>query len=175
MRNTSMLAVVAMSLAAGSALAFEDGERVHVGSFALGASEEFSWTYLNIPNNDMIFAVTFEIDYGEPVGDASYASDLQVWMTTPTGVLYIIGGYDFPGMPWAFQGGVSNPPGVYVDKIFLNNWEPKGWWTFMFLNDWAADPNPNTYDIWVTFQKIPSPGALALLGMGGFAVARRRR
>jgi len=34
-------------------------------------------------------------------------------------------------------------------------------------------PNGDTYDIW--FQLIPSPGSLALVGLGGIAALRRRR
>ncbi len=173
-KTLSLVAVAGAIWTAGSAQAFLGGERVHVGAFSLGGGQVFTWSYLNVPNNDSIVALTFEIDYID--SDLSYASDLKVLVSTPTGGFYDIGGYDFPGpIPWAFQGFVSDPSGFYVDKVYLNPWEPKGWWTFEFINDWAADTDHNFYNIWVTFQKIPAPGSLALLGMGGFAVARRRR
>lgn len=174
-KTLSLMAAAGALLTAGSAYGYGNGERVFAGFYSLGGGQSATWTHLNVPNNQQIFALTFEIFYGEPVGDLSYASDLKVLVNTPTGGFYDIGGFDNPGMPWAFDGFGSDAPGLYTDKIFLNPWEPKGWWQFTFINDWAADANPNTYEIWVTFQKIPAPGSAALLGLGGLAAIRRRR
>lgn len=176
MRKTlSLIAATGAMLMAGSASAFDGGERVFAGFYSIAGGESFTWAHLNVPNNDAIFALTFEIFYGEPVSDDSYASDLRVDILTPTGGLYNIGGFDNNENPWAFDGFGSDAPGLYTDKMFLDQWEPKGWWQFVFTNDWAVDPNPNTYEIWVTFQKIPAPGSAALLGLGGLIAMRRRR
>lgn len=176
MRKTlSLIAATGAMLMAGNAAAFDGGERVFVGAFGLGGGQSFTWSYLNVPNNNAIFALTFEIEYGEPVSDISYASDLRVDILTPTGMAYNIGGFDNLQNPWAFDGFGSDAPGIYSDKLFLDAWEPKGFWVFNFANDWLSDPNPNTYAIWVTFQKIPAPGSAALLGLGGLVAMRRRR
>jgi MYXO-CTERM domain-containing protein len=98
------------------------------------------------------------------------------------------GGFPAPGgyNDWDFQGGDSEPDGLYVhglgsphgdgnpdfafDKIAKG-----GVWTFEFEQTWGTADWKGVSIALHKQSAIPAPGALALLGLAGLVGARRRR
>ncbi len=123
---------------------------------------------------------SFSFNYGEVVSDASWASDMQIIVSGPSGSS-TIAGFDDPAPDFAvpYDGGGSTAPGVYNAAIDMSGagLSGSGVWTVTIVNDWAADPNANTVG---DFQGnlgglVPTPGALGLFGIAGLAATRRRR
>lgn len=56
--------------------------------------------------------------------------------------------------------------------VFMNNGANFG---DLFVNDWSQGFLGPNNDVAAEFVFVPAPGAIALLGLGGFAAARRRR
>ena len=180
MNKALLLLSAVASLSAGAAASA--GE-LQLGSWTLEGGRSVTWTFELQDNPNGVIGFAVEFDYDEPVADASWASDAQVTLMSPTGASYTVGGFDNIGAAdaeWSFQGPESDLPGHYGDEDIFMPWandpEPKGVWTFTLTNDWAADLRPNEYNnIVLRIIKAPAPGALALLGLAGLRSNRRRR
>lgn len=176
------------ALAAGSILAVGRGsasandwvatEVFELGSVTLSGGESAQFDLLLKDNPMEVIGFKFEFDYFEPMPDASFASNLRLEIMSPLGNSFIVGGFDNIGDAddlWGFTGPDS---GNYMDEFFPWKFkpQPKGDWTLGLTNDWSADPFPNEYNnMIITFYKIPAPGTLVLLALGGLIGRRRRR
>jgi hypothetical protein len=186
-------AALASLMATGAAMAGDPvpTEWFELGAAPLGGGESFSRTFdlsdLVLGDGGSLGVVGFEVmfDYDEEVPDDSWASDALVNVDSSFGFGYQVGGFDNIGTSdaeWSFQGPGSDGPGTYGDSgadIFLP-WidDPilSGTIDVRFANDWGSDPNPNFYEAAIRFyQVVPTPGALALLGLAGIVGRRRRR
>jgi hypothetical protein len=134
--------------------------------------------------------LSFDFTNGNPAGDSSWASDVQIDVSGQSA-----GGFTNVGSAtegaWSFDGSASTNDGTYTDgndatgtpvgPPALNIFNSVGTYTLTFTNDWSTDPDPNTYTNLViagidgTATVVPEPGSLALLGLGGLAMLRRRR
>ena len=183
MKKALLLLSAVASLSFGAAASAGVVEEFNLGSWTLEGGRTVTWTFELQDNPNGVTGFQVEFDYDEPVGDASWASDAQVTLTSPSGASYQVGGFDTvddADAEWSFQGSDSDLPGHYGDDDIFMPWaedpEPKGIWTFSLMNDWAGDPNPNEYNnIVLRIYKVPAPGALALLGLAGLSSSRRRR
>ena len=172
--------VLAGAVAALMASAATADYSVPVPDLELAALESFTLDVNIIGGSFSGF--DFSMDYGEPIEDFSWASDLAIFVTTPGGTTYQIGGLSGEDIPWAFQGSGSDAPGFYSDTVDFTPiggpFTETGLWTFTFENNSSFDSNPNPYSN-IFFNligvEVPAPGALALLGVAGLAGQRRRR
>lgn len=115
----------------------------------------------------------------------SWASDAILYVGGPDTNSGEWGGYNlsFGGFDegvFSFDGPVSAPPGVYADSQTVSNATPPsgaGTWSVYFANGWGGSPLVQYNNISVTLHgvTVPTPGAMALLGLGGLVAARRRR
>lgn len=172
--TVSALAITSAAMATGD-------ETFVVGSFELDGAQSTGTIPLDLtPNTKGVIGFTVSFDYDEPISDASWASDLRMFLTAPGGKLVDLGGFSNVQNDWDFQGSGSTLPGHYTHTSDAARWaddpQDKGTWTIELINDWTDDPNPTQWNNFtITFHKVPAPGALALLGAAGLAGARRRR
>jgi len=148
---------------------------------------------LNVEDNSKAI-IGWGIDFiydEDPTPNLSWASDIQMILTSPTGDSITVGGISTPGfIEWDFQGGGSTDPGFYQDDPqdaagdpsnnfqWKDNPQPKGAWTVSFFNDWNSSSSATLTMSEVhlrLYKQLPAPGALALLGLAGLAGSRRRR
>ena len=148
-----------------------DFEPVTLGGDEMWTSDSFEL--------DQKKSITIEFDYDEQVeGDGSWASDLRVDLLDESGEsVFSVGGFggDAGDNEWSFQGAGSDDPGTYgPDTFALDPTVSGSGYTIQLLNTFGSG-EPNIYDVTVTFEAIPAPGALALLGVAGTIGRRRRR
>ena len=182
-KTITAMAVGSVLGLAGSALA-SGSETFNLGDFTLGADESAETSVTLSENAKDVIGIEVSFDYEEPTEDFSWASDLAISLTDPDGGTFVLGGLgapndDFPN-PYAFQGSDSDAPGFYEETGYSEVWadspKSKGEWTIELTNTYGFDSNPNNYnDVTITFNKVPAPGALALVGAAGLCGIRRRR
>jgi hypothetical protein len=137
-------------------------------------------------NGQLIKGWAIEFDYKEYPDSISWASDIQMTITSPDGSVFTVGGLSSArDCDWDFQGSVSDDPGHYADTIdepgnnfpWKNKLQSKGEWTLTFLNDWKSKSASTLCmnNVVFTFFKIPTPGSLALLGLAGLVARPSRR
>ena len=171
-------AVSAAATASAWANEWTNTQVFELGDVTLGGGESIHFDLFLDDNLKEVVGFKFEFDYFESVPDASFASDLQLQLMSPSDASFIVGGFDNIGDAnalWSFTGPDS---GNYIDEFFpwKEDQQPKGDWTLWLTNDWGADPFPNEYNsMIITFYKIPAPGTLVLLALGGLIGRRRRR
>lgn len=74
----------------------------------------------------------------------------------------------------------TTAPGIYAETDTVSNATPPsgaGSWFVAFANGWGSSPAVQYNNISVTLHgvNVPTPGAMALLGLGGLVATRRRR
>lgn len=124
---------------------------------------------------------SFEFDFAETPNDASWASDLQLCLTPPSGTQVCYGGFggDAPASLalWPFDGPPSDAAGHYSASFSPAAWAggtAAGDWAVTVENDWDTDPG-NTHFNNMVLTLTPEPTTLGLLGLGGLLLIRRRR
>jgi hypothetical protein len=113
-------------------------------------------------------------------GNWTYASDLTVMFLDSDGnaVLQIGGWTTYAATKVSWPNGDSRDAGTWVDGSVDVNMDVSGY-TMLLGNGYSS----GTESSWtgnitlsgIDFTAIPAPGALALLGLAGFAGTRRRR
>lgn len=147
-------------------------------------SKIFNFDLVVDENGQPVVGFRIDFDYVNIFDDSSWASDLEMKLTTPDGQVTVYGQDSFNGgdpfgpqdFVWDFDGVGSQPSGHYTSTHLL--WHdspiPKGGdWNFMFAETWDGGVEFN--NLTITLLKIPSPGALALIGVAGLVSPRRRR
>ncbi len=147
-------------------------------------SKVFNFDLVVDENNQPVIGFRIDFDYNNLFFDSSWASDLEMKLKTPGGQVLVYGQKEFNGGDpfgpqddiWDFDGADSRPSGFYTSDHFPwhDNPIPKGGdWNFMFAETWDGATEYN--NLTITLLKIPSPGALALIGVAGLVAPRRRR
>lgn len=83
-----------------------------------------------------------------------------------------------PGLSWVGEGDDNEPDafgGPFGDPLYGFVAPNSGTYSVFVASFASSTVGPQQYQIVVTGSTVPTPGALALLGLGGFAAARRRR
>jgi hypothetical protein len=129
-----------------------------IGPLAGGQSQVET---VNVAPNDVpVLGFRFEGDVTGVSGTGSWASDLRLVITAPTGDVYDIGGFDNETNPWSFAGAGSTSDGFYSDERvgafpFIDK---EGIWTFEFTNDWSAGSPMTWNNVVITLLKgAPQP------------------
>ncbi|MFK7960242.1 MAG: PEP-CTERM sorting domain-containing protein [Phycisphaerales bacterium] len=178
-----------LMLVAGTAIAITSAASADVVinfSGDLGALDMLTASVTDVTGTLSSIDVSF--DYAEAVQDGSWASDAQMIVADGTND-FIAGGFTDIGAAdtaWAFDGPGSDGDGTYGENFIDADWAElamigdDGDISISFQNNWDADANANSYDVTIILKGIegtvvPAPGALALLGLAGFAGRRRRR
>ncbi len=135
----------------------------------------------------------YHFGYSEPIGDSSWASDMQITLTAPNLNSVSIAGFDnLGGLQPSYDGPGSNAPGVYGSNFDISsfNLAGAGTWTVTITNDWGQDPNPNLiggaigsalaeelnpFMGTIEGVNVPAPGAAAIFGLAGLIAVRRKR
>jgi hypothetical protein len=127
-------------------------------------------------------------DFDPQASGGSWASDAALTLAGPSGGAFQWGGYDvlFSSATfvdfWIYDGGGSAPAGHYTDTR-VDIPAPlagagAGSYTVFFGNGWSASGAVAYNNVTVTLRGlslVPAPSAAGLLGLGGLALARRRR
>ena len=148
------------------------------------ANETFSFDIELEDSNMPVVGFAVNFDYLNVGNDTSWASDLELQITTPSGNMFVVGQtIQDGGNPfgpeddfWDFDGPNSQDSGPYFSDHFPWKDEPElqgGMWNFTFTETW--DGEVSFSNVVVTLYKIPAPGALALLGVAGLLGGSRRR
>lgn len=170
----AFVAIAGLASAASADHIFNVGSISLVGAGQPSVSFNFNTTYAGATG--FTFSGDFLDNPANPT-TASWASDLQMELTAPSGETYLIGGFTNPSAAlWDFDGSGSNGPGTYAHDG-SGAFAPAnsvGSWTVKLTNDWNS---ASSYQVWdnIVVTLVPAPGAMALLGMGGLVATRRRR
>lgn len=149
-------------------------------------SKVFNFDFVLENNPFLVVGFRIDFDYVDEPNDSSWAQDLELKLTTPGGQVIIYGQLD-PGNNfgdpfgpsdegWDFEGIGSDLSGPYTSTHLTwhdNPIQKGGDWNFMFAEVWDGGTQYN--NLTITLLKIPSPGALALIGVAGLVAPRRRR
>ncbi|MCZ6857332.1 MAG: hypothetical protein O7F70_04980 [Gemmatimonadetes bacterium] len=147
-------------------------------------SKVFNFDIVLDENNQPVIGFRIDFDYVNIFDDSSWASDLEMKLTTPNGQTLVYGQKEFNGGDpfgpqddiWDFDGPDSQPSGFYTSTHFPwhdNPIQKGGNWNLMFAE--TRDGGVQFNNLTITLLKIPSPGALALIGVAGLVRPRRRR
>lgn len=145
---------------------------VSMGSASLAGGASMSASSGDVSGAMTGFTISFGYVSG---GGGAWASDAALVIN---GAQY--GGYDilfgtaFMGA-WGFDGPGSGADGAYGET--RNHASSAAAFNLVFGNGWSTGPVSSFNDVTVTLHgvnAVPAPGALALLGLAGFAGRRRR-
>ncbi len=147
-------------------------------------SKVFNFDLVLDENGMPVIGFRIDFDYVNILDDSSWASDLEMKLTTPNGETLVYGQKSFNGGDpfgpqddiWDFDGPDSQPSGFYTSTHFPwhdNPIQKGGNWNLMFAE--TRDGGVQFNNLTITLLKIPSPGALALIGVAGLVSPRRRR
>jgi len=114
-----------------------------------------------IISSGQVVGFTFEGTVAGVTGNATWASDMRMVITSPEGVSYDVGGFSGVINPWEFGGAGSTSDGTYTsthvgeDVFGAEGTLDAGNWTLVFTNDWnsADSANMEWTDVTVTLHK----------------------
>lgn len=177
-----LLAVAALAAAAGVANA---DVTFNLGSATLNGNQYFGGTFAG---SGTLTGMAISYDFqpsAAAVTAGSWASDAILFVQGADLNTGEWGGYNasFGGFDeglFSFDGPGSAPAGVYSDSQTVSNATPPsgaGTWSVYFANGWTSSPAVTYNNVTVTLfgVNVPTPGAAALLGLGGLVATRRRR
>ncbi len=126
-----------------------------------------------------VIAFTFDVDFVNNFLDSSWVSDLEMMVTNPAGETFVVGQEAFNGGDpfgpqddiWDFDGPDGTPSGHYESSHTFGG--AAGLWNVQFAESWDGGVEYNNMTL--TLEQVPGPGALALLGLAGLTLRRRRR
>lgn len=181
MKTTAILAIAGLATAA-SAQTVIDLSGINVDgsaptSFTIFQSDHGAMTTLD-------FDLT--VDVGGVGGNASWGSEVHIAMThVASGFTFTADGSDFNfadtgpddlTFGWGNSGGVFSFSGS-VDMSGSGPSDTWGDWEITLSDEFDDFGIDHTYlsGSTITINKVPAPGALAVIGLGGLALSRRRR
>jgi len=194
MKITTLTGIAAIAAIAGSASAG--------GTFTVtGGIEDFGASSGNVLTEVFALPALDSID-SVMIGLAhSWADDIELTLMAPNGDLFVMtddeGGNNNLGDGESLLSGIASytfvspagngtwtdvngdfdnapiPGGTYDAAVWFAGGYDAGDWT-LTLNDDAGGDDGAVGDIKVSYT-VPTPGAVALLGLGGLAATRRRR
>lgn len=187
MKIRHLTAAAALGIASTAALA--DGTFdpsldivIDLGSFTLVADPDGNPTTVDfsVTGPSDVIGFTFAGDASGVSGNSTWASDSRLSVILDGSEVFNVGGFSGTQNSWDFQGSGSTNDGSYSSThiIAKNNPVAAGAsWTFSFFHDWNSTfAEPITWsNASITVHRVPAPGAMALLGLGGLAAGRRRR
>ncbi len=145
----------------------------------VGIAGDVDWFAFTVGGTSVMATSVFSLDNG--------FADSEIWLVAADGTTIL--GYNDDGNPGGGSGGMSSllalnlAPGNYY--LALSGWDDGG--AVNSIPDGFNGSNPPapgagvghgenfTYKLLIGFNVVPTPGALALMGVGGLAMARRRR
>lgn len=147
---------------------------------SLAGGESASYDTSGLTGTLTGFSIVFDFDDLASGATASWASDMGI--VFDGGVQY--GGLSnvfgtSAGPYWSFDGSGSTNPGTYTDTIGgLSTAFTGQTLNILIGNTWLTSLTCEYNNVSITLigvDKVPAPGALALLGVAGLAGRRRRR
>ncbi len=126
------------------------------------------------------------VDVGGVAGNASWGSEVVISLThVASGFTFTADGSDtnFADLGaddltfgWGNSGGIFSFSGS-VDMSGMGPSDTYGDWQITLLDEFDDTGIDHTYlqGSTITINKVPAPGALAVIGLGGLALSRRRR
>ncbi len=186
---TKSIAVAAGLAIAASASAndFVETKSIAIGDFDLEGGQSITFDIDTAAlGGGPVVGFQFSGIYEDADGaGGSWASDLQLTVTTSSGTMFVVGGFDagfdenwtWPnaGFSDAPNDGVPNAELASEHFPYKDAPEDKGLWSFTFTNDFSTGNPINWNNVQIDLYNIPAPGAAALLGVAGLAGLRRRR
>ena len=188
MRKTVALAAAGSLVAIGGATYAQNIEKkIELGDWKIDAHDIGEFPQLSLDftleeNGNAVIGFRVDFDFTNQFNDSSWASDLEFKLTDPGGKTFVVGQADFNGgdpfgpqdAVWDFDGAQGQPDGHYTSTHDIGPTDKGGTWNVMLAETWDGGV---AYDnISLTLIKVPTPGALALLGVAGLlGVSRRRR
>jgi hypothetical protein len=181
-KTMNRIAVLATILGAAAAA---NAQLINYGPTGPLGGNAFNEKTFPLSGSGQITGFTISVDMLEAGSGGSWQSDMMLTIVAPDMSTFNIGGYSTAGfIPWnsATAGGTGTFPagtgsaGSFMASYPFNFGDVNGTWTVTLKNDWDFTGAGNMLD-WNNIQitLIPAPGSLALLGVGGLMVARRRR
>ncbi|MCC5822863.1 MAG: PEP-CTERM sorting domain-containing protein [Phycisphaerales bacterium] len=155
---------------------------IDLGSFTVVADAGGNPTPVNftVTGPSDVIGFTFAGDAVGVGGTGTWASDTRLSVLVDGSEVFNVGGLVGRDNDWSFQGSVSTDDGFYSSTHIIAKDNPVAGgaeWTFSFFHNWnSTAATPITWEnASITVHRVPAPGAMALLGLGGLAAGRRRR
>jgi len=182
MRKTTAVAVAAIAGLGVTGAAFAQGTVIDLSGREVDGASPTEFT-INQDSSQPLQAINFDI--AVETLEPSWGSEVNITLTHESGFSFNADGSDDDfsddgpadflfGWPdetgvFEFSGSVPFDPGTLDDT--------SGEWTITLSDDFDDSGIDHVYldGSTVTIKKIPAPGSLALLGLGGLAAVRRRR
>ncbi|HHN78767.1 MAG TPA: PEP-CTERM sorting domain-containing protein [Phycisphaerales bacterium] len=179
MKTASIIAIAGLATAAGAQTVIDLS-----GISVDGAAP----TTFTVFQNDHGAMTTLDFDLTVEVGatNASWGSEVHIAMThLPSGFTFTADGSDtnFADLGaddlifgWGNSGGVFSFQGS-IDMSGMGPSDTFGEWEITLSDEFDDFGIDHTYlqGSTITINKVPAPGALAVIGLGGLALSRRRR
>lgn len=108
-----------------------------------------------------VVGFSFEGTVSGITGEASWASDMALTVTSPAGASHAVGGYQSGNPDWDFQGSGSDDDGTYSsqhigsDVFGADGTTDDGQWTFLFDHQWEDEMQWS--DVSITLHKTEPP------------------
>lgn len=122
-------------------------EALTIDDFSLSASQTAPRSATGgVANRALVRGLRFTGTVSGIGGNSSYASDLRMDVSGPSGSGFAVGGFNDPApVTWAFQGSGSTSDGTYVSshEMIFSSLQggftaDAGTWQFQFRNDWSG-------------------------------------
>lgn len=184
-----LLVLAAAATAAAGDLGYDPAldEKLDIPTFGLADDESVTFSFDLPENGNPVVGFSFSGTVSGISGTSTWASDTVLRIDAPGGGNVTAGGFNFPNdLDWDFDGSGSTDDGTYAsgphlvdrlgDPLFGGGTPKGGTWSFTFTQSFGvADQTVSWEGVSIVLHKIPTPGALALLGLAGLAGRGRRR